>query len=473
VSESIGAASVEHDLDVEHELEATTTSPASAAAPGAGPSASTSSASSWDLGATGGAAPGPTDGVDPGVFEQVPWSGTRGWIRAVFPAIFLVYLIEPASVVSDYVAGWAVVVGYAIIVLYGACYMLALLSAWNTMRKRGFVIGAMVALCIAALPFVHQYVAGMLIYLVVLAVAELGRKSIPIIIGLTLLAGFGPALVPSWHTGVNTDAMISIPVVAIAMFGFFAVLKANRSLSAARAEVARLAAENERNRIARDLHDLLGHSLTTITVKAGLANRLLATDPERAAKEMGEVEELSRQSLADVRAAVGNYRGLSLVSELATGRELMRAAGIVFEHPPVEGVTEANRELFGWVAREGLTNVVRHARATRCEVKLGASWIEVVDDGHVAGLRPIALTTYGGSGLAGLRDRVDAVGGTVTSGPLLPRGWKLRVEVPEVDDACTDALSVGALGSGAWTSAPSPSPSPSPSSGPEAGRAHR
>ena len=157
------------------------------------------------------------------------------------------------------------------------------------------------------------------------------------------------------------------------MFGFFGVIRGNRALSQARSEVARLAAENERNRIARDLHDLLGHSLTTITVKAGLARRLSRSDPERAAIEIAEVEVLSRQALADVRAAVTSYREVTLAGELATGRELLRAAGIEADLPRRRPTSSPPpyQELFGWVVREGLTNVVRHARATACTVALG------------------------------------------------------------------------------------------------------
>ena len=98
--------------------------------------------------------------------------------------------------------------------------------------------------------------------------------------------------------------LITLPLVSLAMFGFFTILKANRELSEARAEVARLAAENERSRIARDLHDLLGHSLTTITVKAGLARPPRRARPRAGGAEIGEVEQLSRSALADVRAAV-------------------------------------------------------------------------------------------------------------------------------------------------------------------------
>ena len=175
---------------------------------------------------------------------------------------------------------------------------------------------------------------------------------------------------------------------------------------------------DERARIARDMHDLLGHSLTTITVKAQLASRLGESDPRRGRQEMAEVEAIARSSLADVRAAVSNYH-MTLAGELASGRELLRAAGINAELPgAVDVVDPANQELFGWVVRGGLTNIVRHAHATSCAVRLSASSVEVLDDG-VGGIasRPRRSRVLGGNGLAGLRDRVAAAGGVVDAGP--------------------------------------------------------
>jgi two-component system sensor histidine kinase DesK len=217
----------------------------------------------------------------------------------------------------------------------------------------------------------------------------------------------------------------TIPMVALAMWGFFGLIRTNQALADARAEVARLAAENERTRIARDLHDLLGHSLTTITVKAGLARRLAEKhDNERAAVEIAEVEKLSRSSLADVRSAVAGHRDVTLVGELATAREVLRAAGVVAELPgSVEIVDPALSELFGWVVREGVTNVVRHARAAHCTIRVDRDWIEISDDGRggIAGA---------GNGLTGLRERVEAAGGTVQIGGQTYSGWRLRVDVP-------------------------------------------
>lgn len=166
-----------------------------------------------------------------------------------------------------------------------------------------------------------------------------------------------PVAISSWHDGLATAVdnapLFAIPVVAIVAFAIMQVLDGNRALAQARAQVATLAAENERFRIARDLHDLLGHSLTTITVKAGLATRLREADPARALQEMSDVEALARRSLADVRAAVANYRDVTLTTELAIGRELLRAAGIAADLPgAVEVVDSTHQELFGWVRRD-------------------------------------------------------------------------------------------------------------------------
>ena len=115
---------------------------------------------------------------------------------------------------------------------------------------------------------------------------------------------------------------------------------------------------------------------------------------------------------------------MTLAGELATGRELLRAAGISADLPrAVDVVDPGQRELFGWVVREGLTNIVRHAHASSCAVRLSASSVEIVDDGVGAAAAPP------GNGLSGLRERAAAAGGVVDAGPLQPRGWRLRVSL--------------------------------------------
>ena len=290
------------------------------------------------------------------------------------------------------------------------------------------VIAAMVAIMVAYLLLVGPAGFTLGTYVcVALVVALRPAVSAPSVVVLCLAVLLLPAQVERWQLS-GPQWVVAGPclLTSVAMYAVRRGYVVDDELFRARREVERLAAEQERLRIARDLHDLLGHSLTTVTVKAELAARLVPRDPARAAVEMAEVAELARRGLADVRAAVAGYRETSLATEIVTAREVLRAAGISAELPAaVEQVPVELRELFGWVVREGVTNAVRHSRARHLRVVLHGRAIEVVDDGAGS-----AHAGRPGSGLRGLRERVDALGGSVAAGPADPVGFRLRVEVP-------------------------------------------
>lgn len=205
----------------------------------------------------------------------------------------------------------------------------------------------------------------------------------------------------------------------------------NEELSEARAELARTAVARERERFARDLHDLLGHSLSVIALKAELAGRLVLVDGERAAAEVADIESVARQALAEVRETVGGFRRPTLDVELEGARVALEAAGIEasVERPSVT-LNEEVEAVLGWTVREGATNVIRHSAARHCRVRLTAGGrlvgLEVVDDGRGGA----GVNGHGGTGLAGLRDRVAAVGGTLSAGSQAAGGYRLLVEVP-------------------------------------------
>jgi two-component system sensor histidine kinase DesK len=353
-----------------------------------------------------------------------------GWRALLFPAVWLVYLAQTAGGVADHASGAVAVAGYAALGLFAVGYVVALSLTRVGSRRYWPIVVALGLLTVGEAVIAHEDALVMCVFLAVLIMAGLvlqGRnaEAAAAVAALTTVAVFAPALIPSWDTGPDWAMLLVLPLVSLAMWGFFHIVRSHRELTAARAEVARLAAENERSRIARDLHDLLGHSLTTITVKAGLAHRLAPRDPERAASEIGEIEDLARSALTDVRAAVSGYRELTLAGELAGAREVLRAAGIEAQAPgAVEVGDPAHAELFGWVLREGVTNVVRHSGAHSCTIAIGPTWLEIEDDGRGAG--PRAGTD--GSGLAGLRERVAAAGGTIRAGAGR-RGWRLRVDM--------------------------------------------
>lgn len=190
-----------------------------------------------------------------------------------------------------------------------------------------------------------------------------------------------------------------------------------QELREARAELARSAVGEERQRFARDLHDVLGHSLQAVALRAEVAERFLDRDGGRVRKELAEIQRMARDSVRDVREVVRGYRATSLAAELDGMSAVLRAAGIRCEPPEVSPALPAHvHEPLGWVAREAATNVLRHSAATWCEISVradgGGVRVEIVNDG--AGRRSAGDA---GSGLPGLAERIAAAGGEFHAGP--------------------------------------------------------
>lgn len=357
-----------------------------------------------------------------------PQRWSQGWRRMGLAAGMLAYPAATAVGVAQYTSGAVAVAGYGVVAAFSVCYVLAAIAFGSGARRSvQLSLAALTALFLAALPFAREFAFFLCAVVVSFAVLNWRQYAAVIIAVGTAGAITVPWAVRPWHSGPGWLEAVALVFTALTVYAFGEITRSNRALLETRAEVARLAQQAERDRIARDLHDLLGHSLTVITVKSGLARKLAAAGAERAVDEITEVEQLSRQVLADVRAAVSGYREVTLTGELARGRELLRAAGVTADLPPsTETVAPEHQELLGWAVREGLTNVVRHARASRCSVELSRACVEIRDDGLGGAAAP-------GNGLNGLRERVTAVGGTVDAGPARPRGWCLRVTLPERD----------------------------------------
>ncbi|MFC6707577.1 sensor histidine kinase [Flexivirga alba] len=248
--------------------------------------------------------------------------------------------------------------------------------------------------------------------------------------------------VAGWATDPSTFIGLGFGAVAISV-GMTAGRRQHQ-LRESRRVNADLMVQQERNRMARDLHDILGHSLTVITVKSELAGRLMDTGAtERARAEVADLERLSRTALADVRRAVEGYREISLSGELARAKEALAAAGITGRTPTALDQVPADLvEPFAWTVRESVTNVLRHSRASTCTISVTPSSITVQDDG--------VGTTGGkgdGNGLAGLRERALAAGAVLITKSVEPHGFSVTVaassDISHVDvgaDAEADAV---------------------------------
>lgn len=367
-------------------------------------------------------------------FEQTGWSddGDRpGRIGLFFIGIWTLFMLQPLSTAwgrRDEFAGWA---GIVLTLGFTAWYMYVFAIRRVALRRGRLEVewrsalvklGIALVLALGLVAAIGQSGDAASVYLTVMCV-----MAVPMRIGVPLavansLAWWGVGVViAGWHR--DDGLLLSNFAAGLAVLGIQFMILRNAELVSAQHENSRLAVSEERNRFARDLHDILGHSLTVITVKAELASRLMDVDPARAKVEVKELERLSRDALADVRRAVEGYRELSLPGELARARAALNAAEIDADLPnSTDEVPGDLRELFAWTIREGVTNVLRHSGARACAVVLEADAVEVRDDG-----RGLGGAAFGhGNGLTGLRERAAALGATVVTTDLRP-GFSLRV----------------------------------------------
>lgn len=390
--------------------------------------------------------------------------GLRGYRRAILSLIIAFLLLQPTVRLLSHpmtASDWFQV---------AAAFALVGLVAWKVwVNDPGpqptpwLILAIILALAIAL--FVAGGKSGDWIPALAVAGAMCGRYSstpVPAIIVSVACAaaGLATASVHHYNSGEAFSAIAIGPLAGLFAYGAGRRADTLDKLRRTRAELARAAVAEERLRIARDLHDLLGHSLSLITLKAQLAGRVIGSDPDRAAAEIGELEAVARQSLSDVRGAVAGFRQPDLAGELAAARQLLDAAGIASDisSAGAEHLTQQVDAALAWAVREGATNVVRHSRATRVAIRVTAretvAVAEISDNGPAgpdangagpapaapdAGLAPgpagRALahqprSAFTGSGLAGLAERVRNLGGELAAGVVEPQGFLLRVVVP-------------------------------------------
>ncbi len=363
----------------------------------------------------------------------------RPLVRWAFLAITLFFAIWPlVTVLRSRPEPIALALLLAAWVIFGIVLLqLFRFSPFGRVEDRVVLLPAIVAL--TAIGFVTTAVFGVdaapaLFYYAGVSSARLAPQSWSLrAITAISLAAAASISIQTGDPSAGVPVGITVGAISLTLSSLSALGRTNRELQAARHELAEAAVAEERSRIARDLHDTLGHSLSVIALKSELAQRLLPDDPARAADEIADVERTAREAMASVRETVTGYRQPTLAIELAGAREALRVAGIRGTvEPPPEGLPREVDALLGWAVREGVTNVLRHSDARSAAIRVIADGtrhgVEIVDDG----LRTDAdgPATGGGHGLTGLRERAARLGGGVEAGMVEGRGFRLAVTVP-------------------------------------------
>ncbi|MEV4448721.1 sensor histidine kinase [Streptomyces mirabilis] len=368
---------------------------------------------------------------------QRPQNRRQKMVKAIWTGIWLVYLSAP---VSDLVHGGhstgVVVLGWFGLVAFVGWYG-ALVFRTGRGETTPFVFVSLVVLAAEAALLSFTLGREWLVLFVYVSIASgavlplrMARWVIPavsaVLTGIALTVSGGKA----YLAGLLIPAFLG----GFAMTGVRELIRTTIALREARATVAQLAANEERLRLARDLHDLLGHSLSLITLKSELAGRMLPDHPEKAAQQVADIEQVSRQALVDVREAVTGYRRPRLSGELAGAQVALTAAGVTADlpaEPDLTDVAEESESALAWALREAVTNVVRHSGARRCTVELVRRQtldgpmleLSVEDDGSGgSGHGP-------GNGLTGLTERLEKVGGALEAGRVR-HGFRLVARVP-------------------------------------------
>jgi two-component system, NarL family, sensor histidine kinase DesK len=380
----------------------------------------------------------PTDVPPAAPRRLLPEDPQLGWTRWLWLIYALPFLLEPAIRLRHGVLpAWEGTATLLALALFVASYVYGF---WARGGRLLGVVGVQVLLGVAFAP-VNTGAAVFFVY----AGSFAGMVEPVLRARIAIVAAAASGALAGLVFGLH--AWFWVPAVAMPLVIGFANLqqeqgrRSGAELQVARERVEQLAAVAERERIARDLHDVLGHTLSLVVLKAELAAKLATRDAERAAGEMRDVERVARKALQEVRETIRGYRA-SLPEEAERSRSLLAAAGVRAELSlePME-LGPGGAEALALALREAVTNVVRHAGATRCTVRLAGEGAEgvlrVEDDGQGA---PAAE----GEGLRGMRERIEAVGGTVARGTGAGgRGTRLEVRLPLAAESAGGAVVSG------------------------------
>lgn len=350
----------------------------------------------------------------------LPKNQMHGWAPLTWLAYCGFFYIQP---LADH-AGWK---EWALTAL-GQVIFLVLYFRWFWVSRRWqiVIIAMMVLLGVAYIPY-NGGAGTFVVYAAALVpfAFEKEKTAAGILVFIPVIPFLEIVLLHISYWAIIYCCLLPLVVGGSNVF-FAARNRMYEKLRMANDEITHLAKVAERERIARDLHDVLGHTLSVIILKSELAGKLIDRDPERAKAEIGDVERTSRDALAEVRSTIRGYRLNSLAAELKQAESTLQTAGLSVEAEMAEmPLTPAQEGVLALVIREAVTNVVRHAGAHVCKVRLastnGNCLLEVHDDGR-GGLQ------REGNGIRGMRERVEALRGTLQYSS--NSGTKLTIQFP-------------------------------------------
>ena len=351
------------------------------------------------------------DPADPGEEAAARPLSPRGVLRAARESGGLAFSLPPVMfVLVPIVFGWIqapgarMVLATALLLLYGALFAATTGIALYPRRVRLIWFVLCTVILLALIPVIGVNVLYMVMFQAMTHVILLPwRWAVPSMLAMSLAV-----MITALSLGQLIPAGFAVmgTVMAWGIGHGIRQQALQEQLEAAQRRNAVLAVAAERERIGRDLHDLVGHSLTSLTISTQLARRLLETDPDAAREQLVHIEATVRQALADVRATASGMQTVRAATEIASARTILSTAGIQAEVPTaVPPLPEDLAELFGYVIREGVTNIVRHSRATSARITVSEETVSVVDDG--VGI-PAGASR---SGLRGLEARIALAGG--------------------------------------------------------------
>lgn len=366
--------------------------------------------------------------------------GNNGWLSAVH-LLWSIWIFMTPLFGGGYSTRWVLLTlgSYPVfLLLYAMCLLAPRRLVWR------YALG-MVALCVLLLKW---YPSGLSYFIYGCVMLSGAARPLRIYLGQLLLLNAGFMLL-AWWIGYPWQMLVWIPLVSFTVGVIVSVEERSKSqesaLQLSHGEVRRLAATAERERIGRDLHDLLGHTLSLVALKSELAGKLLQRDPQAARLEIEEVSRVAREALAQVRRAVTGIRAAGLAAELASAKLLLGMDGITLRHEIADMALPAELETaLALALREAVTNIQRHAHARNAEVRLSQLGqeiqLQVSDDGR-------GRSIVAGNGLRGMRERVEALQGRLELESSTQSGTCLRlyVPLPAVREHDADAVSEVAL----------------------------